>query len=185
MDFDVLEFSKMLSEKKITVIYSGPIWADGVEGMAEFLQRKLDVDNLSRTVSKSIFSVFVEQMHNMLMYSAEKEIFTAEDDDDAVLSKGMFVMGKEGDTYFIKTGNVVTDYSAGVLKERIDYLNTLDKQGLRQYFKEKQRSDDDNPESKGAGMGLIEIARRSSSKINYKFTPQGEGFKYFSMSVEI
>ena len=184
MDFNVYEYSRMLADKKITVIYSGPIWAGGVEGMAELLQRRLDVDNLPLTTSKSIFSVFVEQMHNMLMYSAEKETFSV-DNEATDISKGIFILGKMEQNYFIKTGNVVSEYSAGVLKERIDHLNTLDKQELRQFFKERQKVDNDNPESKGAGIGLIEIARRAKSKIEYDLTPHSEDLMYFTMSVEI
>jgi len=184
MDFDVLAYSQMLAEKNITVIYSGPIWEGGVDGMADFLQCRLDVDNLSRTTSKSIFSVFVEQMHNMLMYSADKEKFESGSELQEA-SKGLFVMGKIKNTYFIKTGNMVTKYSAGVLKERIDHLNSLDKQELRQYFKEMKKNENNNPESRGAGLGLIEIARRTSSKIDYKFTSQGNNLMYFTMSMEI
>jgi len=184
MDFDVFEYNKMLTERNISVIYCGPIWAGGIDGMAELLQRRLDVDDLPRSMSKSIFSVFVEQMHNMLMYSAEKEKFFIENDQTDI-SKGIFVLGKKAQTYFVKSGNVVTDYSAGVLKERIDHLNSLDKQGLKQFFKERSRTEDDNPESKGAGIGLIEIARRATGKIDYEFVPYGDGLKYFTMSVEI
>ena len=184
MDFNVLECSKMLAEKQITAIYSGPIWAGGVEGMAEFIQRRIDVDNLPKATSKSIFSVFVEQMHNMLMYSAEKETFNVEDEVTSV-SKGLFVIGRENDSYFIKTGNVVSRLNADILRNRIDHLNSLDKEGLRKYFKEKRMSDNDNPESKGAGIGLIEVARRAKSKIEYSFVPQGNDLLYFTMSVEI
>ncbi|MCL1883417.1 MAG: SiaB family protein kinase [Defluviitaleaceae bacterium] len=184
MDFNVLDYNNMMSKHNISIVYSGAIWAGGIDGMAELLQRKLDVDDLPLSTSKSIFSVFVEQMHNMLMYSAEKEKFNVESEPTEI-SKGIFVLGKKDSTYFVKTGNVVTEYSAGILQERIDHLNSLDKQGLKQYFKERSRSENDNPESKGAGIGLIEIARRASSKIDYTFVPYGEGLTYFTMSVEI
>jgi hypothetical protein len=42
-------------------------------------------------------------------------------------------------------------------------------------------SDNDNPESKGAGIGLIEIARRAYGPIEYDFKPYGEGRQYFTM----
>lgn len=72
-----------------------------------------------------------------------------------------------------------------ILKTRIDYLNTLDKKGLRKFYKERLQAENDNPESKGAGLGLIEVAKRASSKIEYEFEPRGEGMKYFTMYVEI
>jgi len=71
------------------------------------------------------------------------------------------------------------------LKERIDFLNTLDKKELRQFYKEQMKAENDNPESKGAGLGLTEIARRATSKIEYEFIPYGEGLSYFTMYVTV
>jgi len=71
------------------------------------------------------------------------------------------------------------------VKNKLDHLNTLDKGALRKYYKEQTRLENDNPESKGAGLGFIEIARRISSKIEYSFTPYDEGLTFFAMHVTI
>jgi len=47
------------------------------------------------------------------------------------------------------------------------------------------KSENDNPESKGAGLGLTEIARRATSKIEYEFLPYGEDLSYFTMYVTV
>jgi hypothetical protein len=75
--------------------------------------------------------------------------------------------------------------SVELLKSRIDHLNTLDKQQLRQFFKEQRKAEDNNPESKGGGIGLIEVARRATSKIEYEFIPREDGTTYFTMYVTI
>ena len=185
MKLNLYQYNQMLMDNHISVIYSGPIWTGGIDGMAEMLQRRLDFDDISFNASQCVFSVFVEQMNNMLMYSAEKEYFERSDNSYTAVSKGLFVLGIRDKTYFIQTGNVVTDSSAEFLKNRIDHLNTLDKKEMRQYFKERAKADNDNPESKGAGLGLIEIARRATSRIEYEFTPYGDGLSYFSMHVTI
>jgi hypothetical protein len=104
---------------------------------------------------------------------------------DKALSNGVFILGKQGGRYFIQTGNTVTANSAAILKKRIDYLNTLDKSELRRYFKKRILTEDDNPESMGAGLGLIEIARRAASKIDYEMSPEERGHHYFSIFVMI
>jgi hypothetical protein len=71
------------------------------------------------------------------------------------------------------------------VKRKIEHLNSLDKTELREYHKEALRGDNDNPESKGAGLGLIEIARRVSGPIGYRFEPVDEELSYFTMYVEI
>jgi len=185
MKIDILAYNRMLIDSNISIIYSGPLWAEGIDGMAEFIQRRLDKDELTLGASQAIFSVFVEQVNNMLMYSVEKEL--SEDTENPCLdvSKGVFLMGKQGNSYFLQTGNYMKTSGVKLLKSRIDYINTLDKQQLRQYLKEQRKAEDNNPESKGGGIGLIEMARRASSKLDCQFIPCENGFTYFTMYVTI
>jgi len=185
MKFNILEYSKLLAEFNISIIYSGPLWAEGIDGMAEFLQKRLDMDDMPLNASQAVFSVFVEQMNNMLMYSAEKEKHERPETKPAETSSGVFVLGSCDKSYYVQTGNVIKNSSVGLLKERIDFLNTLDKKELRQLYKEQMKTDNDNPESRGAGLGLTEIARRATSKIEYEFIPYGEGLSYFTMYVTV
>jgi hypothetical protein len=185
MKIDILAYNQMLIDNNISIIYSGPLWAEGIDGMAEFIQRRLDKDELTLNASQSIFSVFVEQVNNMLMYSVEKEQSDNPEKHCPAAAKGIFMMGKHDNTYFLQTGNYMKTSSVDLLKGRIDHLNTLDKQELRQFFKEQRKAEDNNPESKGGGIGLIEVARRATSKIDYEFIPHREGLTYFTMYVTI
>ena len=185
MRINMLQYNKMLMENNISIIYSGPLWADGIDGLAEFLQRRLDMEDLPLSASQSVFSVFVEQLNNMLMYSVNVKGIDPVEQAKSDIAKGVFLMGKHDDKYFLQTGNFMKTSSTELLKNRIDHLNTLDKQQLRQFLKEKRKAEDDNSESMGAGLGLIEVARRATSKIEYEFTPCEEGITYFTMYVTI
>jgi hypothetical protein len=119
------------------------------------------------------------------MYSAEKEIHTRADGQQIETSRGMYILGVMDSAYFIQTGNVVTPNSAAILKERIDHLNTMDRKELRHYFKQRVMGENNNPESRGAGVGLIEIARRAAGPIKYDFEPLDSGMQYFTMYITI
>lgn len=185
MIFDMPKYYNMLSDQDIDMIYCGPLWADGIEQIAITIRQRLKLDglSLSTTQTHAVFSVFVEQLNNMLMYSEDKTCKTAEKSTEE--SKGIFILGVKNDSYFIQSGNVIKSENVTDLKERIDYINTLDKEQLRQYYKKEIKSDNTNPNSKGGGLGLIEIARRASSKIEYSFDPQGEEKSFFSMCVTV
>lgn len=185
MMFDMLEYYNMLKKNKVSIIYSGPIWADGVEGIGVTLRKRLELDDLPLSASQSVFSVFVEQMNNMLQYSHAKESFEASDGKQLEVSSGVFLLGIRGKTYFLQSGNMMKNENVKLIKDRIDYLNTLDKTQVRKYYKEQIKADNLNPISKGAGLGLIEIARRASSKIEYSFTPLEGDFTFFAMYVQI
>jgi len=183
--FDMLKYHKMLRENKITLIYSGPLWAEGISGVASTLKKRMEFDELPLEASQAVFSVFVEQMNNMLMYSTEREQFEAPGDLHPEAPKGTFILGTAGKAYFIQTGNMMRNDVVETVRKKIDHLNTLDKQQLRKYYREQMMHEPENPDSKGAGLGLIEIARRISSKIEYTFTPFDDGFTFFTMYVTI
>jgi hypothetical protein len=180
MKLDIARYNNMLANQCIMMIYSGPLWVKEMEGMAEMVQNRLDLDDMPLSVSQSVFSIFVEQMNNMMMYSAQTERFKQMD-----VPCGVLLLGTSGKEYFIQSGNMMHDRNVPLLVDRLDYLNTLDKKELRQHYKMKIRETDDNPDSKGAGVGLIEIARRAKSKIEYEITPGDNGLSYFTMYVTV
>jgi len=185
MKLNLSRYSKMLVDNNLYVIYGGPIWASGVDGMAEMLIKRLEFDELPFNASQSVFSVFVEQINNMMMYSADKEFKNNSNGESSEISKGILVLGVQGSTYFMQSGNLVTKENAFILKNRIDYLNTLDKQQLRKFYKQRTLAANDNKESKGAGLGLIVVARRSTSPIEYEFEPFDDEHLFFSMYISI
>jgi len=186
---DMSEYAGVVEKLNIKVIYSGPMWEDGIKGLAEMVKTHLSHDHLSGSASKAIFSVFVEQVTNMLMHSAEKEQYSQPPDNEVVdVSIGTVIMGNKRDklgTFFVQSKNAVKNEGIEFLKERIDYLNSLDKQGLRQFHREMVRNENTNPDSQGAGLGLIEIARRATAPIGYSFEPISDGLSFFTMYVEI
>jgi len=186
---DMREYSGIVEKLNIKVIYNGPMWDDGIKGLAEMVRTHLLHDQLPGSASKAIFSVFVEQVTNILMHSAEKEKYSQPPDNELVnVSIGTVIMGNKTDkrdTFFVQTKNAIKNVDIELLKEKIDHLNSLDRLGLRQYYKEVIRSENTNSESDGAGLGLIEIARRATSPIGYSFEPLSNNLSFFTMYVEI
>lgn len=185
MILNMNEYADIMKRLNIDIIYSGPMWEDGIKGLSEMVRVHLSYDKLLRNSAKSIFSVFVEQVTNVLMYSADKKHYLQENNEFVDVSKGLLVLGHRENSFFIQTRNVIKNESVEFLKKKIDHLNTLDKKELRQYHKERLKCDNDNPDSKGAGLGLIEIARRASTPIGYQFDPIENGLSSFTMYVEI
>lgn len=183
---DMLNYYNLVKDNNIILIYNGPIWSEVVEEIGETVKKRLEIEALPLVVSQSIFSVFVEQMYNILNYSAEREQFLSEKSGKEFnVATGIFILGAKDKTYFVQCGNKIRTDQSGLIKERIDHLNTLDKVALRKYYKERMKAEDANPDSKGAGIGLIEIARRASSKMEYSFVALPDGFSFFTLYVNI
>ena len=88
------------------------------------------------------------------------------------------------DTYYVQTGNYIDKSIVNQLQERLEKINSLDKEGLREYYRETL--DNGSVSSKGtAGLGMIDIARKSGNKLEYEFLEVDEEFSFFSLNVKI
>ncbi len=185
MKSGLYEFYNLVSEKSITISYCGPIVQAGVEGIALTLRKRLEADEIGFSATQSIFSIFIEQMQNMLNYSADRQ--TAVDErahTEVEVTHGIFVLGSHENKYFINCGNLVCKSEIERLTSKIEYINSLNKDELKQYYRKKRREENE-PTSKGAGLGFIEIARRSNYPMAYEFVEIDEEHSFFSLYVTV
>jgi hypothetical protein len=125
-------------------------------------------------------------MNNMLMYSEDKQtVKNSEAANASDIPQGIFILGSKNNSYFLQSGNVIKNKNAAYIKDIIDRLNKLDKNGLRQFYKEQLKSDKQNPDSKGAGLGLIEMAKRACAPIEYYFCPYENDYTFYTILVTI
>lgn len=102
-------------------------------------------------------------------------------------SKGylpMFSIRKNTNQFVIQSSNPIRKQSIPVFKRKLDYLNTLDPQGLKDFYKETITNGEFTNRG-GAGLGLIEMAKISGNKIVYDFTPIDEHCELFSLIITI
>ncbi len=100
------------------------------------------------------------------------------------LGSGTITVGHEGDKFFIVCSNTVDAADVTMLKERLEVLKMLDKDGLKAYYKEKLREEPE-AQSKGATIGLIEIARRASEPIEFDFEAIDNERSFFCLKAYI
>jgi hypothetical protein len=81
-------------------------------------------------------------------------------------------------------GNRIHKNETHQLKERLHQIETADKDTIRQMYREgmSNASEHDGP---GAGLGLLEIARRSTHPIAYTFEEVDEHHVDFILSATI
>ncbi|WP_247875675.1 SiaB family protein kinase [Azospirillum sp. TSH100] len=171
-----------LDEKGIVFSFSGYLSEGILYSLGEALREKMALEAADGPTIRRVFSVFVEQMQNIIRYSAEKMSGTA---GRAVeLSAGMVTIGMERGKVFIVCGNTVRNSEVPRLKERLDHLKSLDRDGIKTYYREQLREDPDDG-SRGATLGLIEIARRASDPIDYDFNAMDADRSFFCLKVRV
>jgi hypothetical protein len=179
---DLYQFYQGIKQKDIIFCYSGPISQATVEGIGHTLKLDLEIEDAGFNVTQAIFSIFVEQMQNILNYSAEK---VKEDTElDKELRIGVLVIGQEEGGLYVYCGNKVLSSDVVKLQEKIESIRSLNKDELKALYKEKRRQVPEEG-SKGAGLGLIEMARKSERPMEYAFIPIDSQYSFFSIKVTI
>ena len=68
----LMDLRGMLHSQGVIFAYSGYVTEPVLSGVAEALKQKLTIDDADTKTLRSVFAVFVEQMQNIIRYSAEK-----------------------------------------------------------------------------------------------------------------
>lgn len=182
-ELDLYEFYSIVKAQKVTFCYSGPVVQEGLEGISQTLRKKLQADEVEFSASQAIFAIFVETMQNILNYSAEKQVFH-EEETTVSLSCGIFLLGTNENGYFISCGNQILTEDVPYLTRKIEELRDKSKDELKTLYRQRRRMPAD-PGSKGAGLGLIEIARRSGRPLDYRFTKINDYYSFFSIFTSV
>ena len=175
---DMLKFKRYLQKNGILFCYCGYITEDILVGIGSAMKKKLELENIDRKTSKSVFSIFVEQVQNMIRYSAESET------DDFQLKYGLLTIGQANGRVFISCGNKIESQNVQRLQNSLEKIKALDKKGLKALWKETLKGE--TPEgSKGAGVGFIDIARLAKGGIEFDFMQVDNNHHFFTLNAYV
>ena len=180
----MLDFRESLYNEGVVFCYSGYMTEDVLLSIGSVIKQKLAADAVDKKTVRSVFSVFVEQVQNVIRYSIEEETGIQQEDNGIELHYGLLMVGFKNDKYFVSCGNFVKHDNVKPLREGLNHIQQLDKEGLKSLYKETLRRE--APEgSKGAGVGFIDIAKRATNGIEFDFIDYDNDFAYFTLKAYI
>ena len=186
---DTYEFRNSLSDRGIIFCYSGYMTEGVLSGIGNALRTKLALDETERTRARRLFAVFVEQVQNVVRYSEEREPSEeqlAKNSEEQVkeLRYGVLTVGVNDEQYFVSCANLVKLTDVDRLKDSLEHIQHLDKDGLKALYKETLRGETPKG-SKGAGVGFIDIARRATQGFEYDFMEINDKHAYFCLKAYV
>jgi hypothetical protein len=156
------ELRQQLDAAKILICFNGPLSQSIIEQLGLAVKRYLEAETLDKGRLYDVFAVYIEQSQNIQNYNARK--------------------AAEGvpDHYLVTSGNPVARADLPALTQMLDALAKLDADQLKARFREQRRK----PRSAGtsnAGLGLIDMARKSSQPLEYQVRNMDEHTAYFHL----
>ncbi|MDW3211294.1 MAG: SiaB family protein kinase [Reichenbachiella sp.] len=175
-------YNKIYNEN-VLLMYKGAITFDLVTSVIETLDRKVNMTESDKKVQKLFYSAAVECVHNLYHHMDEVKGHFKEISEHDAKSGLITVIAKEK-YYNIITGNFIPTKHTYDLKDKIEEVNNTDKNGLRALYKETL-SNGEFSEKGTAGLGLIQLARKTGERLNYKFDKVNSEYSYFTFQIKI
>jgi hypothetical protein len=183
MEFDrFFKFSQLLLRDEFVLSYSGYVSEDILLAVGDTLRERLEDHARDGTQIRNVFSIFVELMQNIIRYGVEGP--QPGPDKGEKPSFGIVMVAENDDGMDVIAGNFVASSEAAQLVDRVEMLQSRSPAELRKMYRERLRATPDE-RSKGASLGLIEIARRSTLPISCEVMPAPDGLCFFMIKATV
>lgn len=173
---EMYDLRDTLGQQGITFCYSGYMTEGILLGIGNAIKTQMQLGDADAKVTKGVFAVFVEQVQNVIRYSAEK----IGSEDSAELRYGILTVGTKDDKAFVACGNMIETRDAERLRDSLMHIKGLDRDGLKALWKETLRGETPKG-SKGAGVGFIDIARNARHGIDFDFRKVDDAYVFFTL----
>jgi hypothetical protein len=176
---DLLELRTHFNRGGILLCFNGPISRSLIEEIGNALKTYLQADNLQPSAAMDVFGIYVEMTQNIRHYAK------AHDYDEASSSATVVVARDGSGHYVIQAGNLVEKTDGEILLARINALAAMDKAALKAAYKTQLHQPRDKNAMSGAGLGLIDIARKSTAPLQANLAHVDDEHAFFVLRAAI
>jgi len=178
LDF-VYDFYTSMRAHEINLVYEGKVTHQITKAFIALAEAQMEEDEEATRVQRTVFHVMVESLQNISRHADEYET-----GETVYSGKGIFMVSNTEDSYCITTGNAINNEKISGLKEMLIQINGLDDQNLKTLYM-KQMKEGRLSEKGGAGLGFIDIRRKTGEQLDYHFLPISDSVSFFLLTTLI
>lgn len=167
-----------MNEDNIMLAFKGGITSDLLTSLLQAAENKLETVEVTPRVKKKIFNILVECFQNVYHHLDNPEDF------EDITQSAILMVGVEHNDFVIMTGNHIVNNKVQKLKDKIEMVNSMSEDELKALYREVLNNDEITDKG-GAGLGIIDIARRSGEKLTFEFKDVNDTHSYFSLKVKV
>lgn len=174
---DIQNYYQQLQSKNILLSYKGSVDHGLLDCLLKITEDKLSGTEQKRALKKKVYTIVVEVLQNIYHHF---DPGTLKENFDSI----SFIIGKGSDGYNIIAGNYASQDTIGFLTGKIDEINTLSADQIKQRYRE-QLDCEGFTDKGGAGLGMLYIARKSGERIEYEISQEGQDIPFFSLKIRV
>jgi hypothetical protein len=149
--------------------FEGDFAAVPIDWLTTEVRQRMETVPVAPRARARLFASFVEMAQNILHY-AEPEPHAGR------RRAGSIAFGRDPDGYWVSSRNPVRSAHAERLEARLRRLQSMAPDEVTAAFRERLASGKPpDPLSRGAGLGLLSLARSTRGALQYRLDPTGSG----------
>lgn len=164
-------FFDLAQQRNVIFYHMGYFSHTIISTMAEVVKLQLEISGVSGPTRRKLFSSFVELAQNIIHYSSDA--LNAAQTEKAVLRQGAVCISTEGERHLMLCANPIATIAVERLREKLEPLRSMSIDEIKQAYKVTLRAETP-PDSKGAGLGFLTMARDASAPLEFGFHPRAD-----------
>ena len=168
----IYERYKNLRIKDITLVFEGQITHQVMKALTGLVEEQLD-EVEDEKVLRRVYHVMVESLQNINRHAEAYEYR-----GHPYPGMGLVLVAKNKERFQVTTGNIVEDAHAEEIALFLGKLNNMDQDALDDLYKKQLRDGAVTPKG-GAGLGFIDIRRKTGNLLDYSFVSIDEETSFF------
>lgn len=173
------QYSKFLA-KEIILAYDGDVTHQIMKAFTNLVEAKLENEKEKETVIRRLYHVLVECLQNINKHA---EIIHTED-GEYFPGRGALMVSKSETFYRVITVNIIRNSLVNTLNKFLVEINPLSNEELNTLYKQ-QLLEGKLSSKGGAGLGFIDIRRKTENLMEFKFIKNDENTSFFLFNVII
>lgn len=178
-DIDLFALREHFNRSRILLCFNGPISRSLIEEIGNALKNYLQADQAHPSAAMDVFGAYIEMTQNIRHYASQRGY----DEQDG--SATVVVARDNEGHYLVQAGNLVEEADGKALLDTVGQLASLDKAALKNAYKEQLRKPRPEGAATGAGLGLIDIARKSARPLQADLAPTRDHRCFFNLRATI
>jgi hypothetical protein len=174
----IYDLHRTMLSQNLILVYQGDFTQETTKSILAMAERNLDSSGEESSIKRKVFNVMVEALQNIVKHSDELV------DGQTRSHAAIFLIGRETNRYTIMSGNPIRKANIAGLKQKLEQINGLDKDGLKDLYKEIIKNTTIS-EKGGAGLGFVDMARKSGGKLEFEFPEMSNDYCFFSLKVNV
>lgn len=172
-------FFEQLKGDDLSFIYQGNFNDDITNRVIDLSERNMDSQGQQTRIKHRVSFLLAECFQNIVRHSDQTLEKESKDNPN-----GIFLTRHIGSKYYIISGNPVRNDSIPELVKKLNNINTMSKDELKKLYMQVLAGGGLSDKG-GAGLGLIEMARKSGERLVFDFKEINDTLSFFYLQVNL